>query len=96
MEPYGLTLAALLTAIIAQSLAAGLCAELAWHRAQIPAERRIWLAFAIAMLLAALHHGYSLELAVRAGLFDLRQAVIAAISALLFAAAAWGLRRRSP
>jgi hypothetical protein len=96
MEPYSLTLVALLMALVAQSLAAGLCAELSWHRAQVPAERRIWLAFAVAMLLAALHNGYSLELAVRTGLFDLRQAVIAAVSGLLFAAAAWGLRRRSP
>jgi membrane protease YdiL (CAAX protease family) len=96
MDPYLLTLGALVAALIAQALAAGLCAEMVARPVQPAGERGIWLALAVAALLAALHHGYTLELAVRTGLFDLRQATLAALSAVLVATAVWGFRRRSP
>lgn len=96
MDPYVATLAALFAALVGQSLAAGWCAELASRRGQPFGERAVWMAFAVAALLAALHHGYTLELAFRTGLFDLRQALLGALSGVLFAAAAWGLRRRLP
>jgi NADPH-dependent 2,4-dienoyl-CoA reductase/sulfur reductase-like enzyme len=94
MDPYVATLAALVTALVSQALAAGWCAEMASRRGQTFAEQAVWMAFAIAALLAALHHGYTLELAFRTGLFDLRQGVLGALSGVLFAAAARGLRQR--
>lgn len=96
MDPYVATLAALVTALVGQSLAAGWFAEMATHRGQPFGERAVWTAFAVAALLAALHHGYTLELAFRTGLFDLRQAILGALSSVLFAVAARGLRRRLP
>ena len=96
MDPYVATLAALVVALVGQSLAAGWCAEMASRRGQLRGERTVWIAFAVAALLAALHHGYTLELALRTSLFDLRQAILGALSSTLFAAAAWGLSRRSP
>jgi hypothetical protein len=94
MDPYTATLAALVIALVAQSLAAGWGAEMATRRGQPRGERAVWIAFAVAALLSSLHHGYTLELALRTGLFDLRQALLGALSGVLFAAAAWGLRRR--
>jgi hypothetical protein len=49
---------------------------------------------AIASLLLALHHGYALELAVRTGLYDMRQAVLAGLVGLLFALGINALRRQ--
>lgn len=94
MDPWLTAVMALAVALVAQAVAAGQCAELATRRSLGPDARWLWGAFAVAALLAALHHGYSLELALRTGLFDLRQATIAALSGLLFALAAWGFRRR--
>ncbi|NJD26212.1 MAG: hypothetical protein FIB06_12485 [Betaproteobacteria bacterium] len=96
MDPHTLTVVTLVAALIAQALAAGLCAEMFARPVQPAGERGIWLALAIGALLAALHHGYTLELAVRTGIFDLRQATLAALSAMLIATAVWGFRRRSP
>jgi membrane protease YdiL (CAAX protease family) len=61
----------------------------------LPAARHGWLALAIAALLFSLHHGYSLELALRTGLYDLRQALISALAALLLAYAVNQFRRRA-
>ena len=47
-----------------------------------------------ASLLLALHHGYALELAVRTGLYDMRQAVLAGLVGLLFALGINALRRQ--
>jgi hypothetical protein len=96
MDPLTLALLALATALVAQAIAAGLCAELVSRPAQPRSEQAIWLALAVAALLAALHHGYTLELALRTGIFDLRRALLSALSSLLVAAAVWGFRRRSP
>ena len=96
MDPYVATLVALLAAMVGQATAAGLTLECYLRPAQPAAARRIWFAFASGALLLALHHGYTLELALRTGIYDLSQAVIAAFAALLLAGAAWGLRRCTP
>ena len=89
MSPYGLTLLALLGALVAQSIATGIALELAFRKPY----RRHWLALGIGSGLLALHHGYALELALSTGLHDLRQALLAAIAALLMALAVSGFRR---
>lgn len=93
MNPYILTLWSLATALTAQSLAAGLSIELYLRQELASGQRRSWLAVATGSLLLALHHGYTLELALRTGLYDMRQAVLAGLIALLFALGVFGLRR---
>ena len=93
MSSYTMTLLALITALIAQSWATGLATERFLRREQSVLARRSWMALAIASLIFALQHGYALELAVRTGLHDLRQAVLAGCASLLLALAVYGLRR---
>ena len=93
MSSYTMTLLALLAALVAQSWATGLATERFLRKEQSSLARRSWLALAIASLIFALHHGYALELAVRTGLHDLRQAVLAGCASLLLALAVYGLRR---
>lgn len=89
MSPYGLTLLALLGALVAQSIATGIALELAFRKPY----RRHWLALGIGSGLLALHHGYTLELGLRTGIYDLRQAALAAIVSLFLALGFFGLRR---
>ena len=93
MSSHALAQFALLGALLAQSYVTGLATELFLRKEQSSLARRSWLALAIASLIFALHHGYALELAVRTGLHDLRQAVLAGCASLLLALAVYGLRR---
>ena len=93
MSSHALAQFALLGALLAQSFATGLATELFLRKEQSSLARRSWLALAIASLIFALHHGYALELAVRTGLHDLRQAVLAGCASLLLALGVYGLRR---
>jgi len=95
MNDYTLAVLALLLALLAQSLAAGLATEVFLRKELKPAARRSWLAFAIGSLLFALLHGYALELALRTGLYDLRQAVWGCLAGLLIAYAVSQLRREA-
>lgn len=94
MSPYALTLLCLFSALLAQATASGLMLELWLRREQAHGQRSMWLAFSLGNLLLSLHHGYTLELAARTGLFDLRQAALATLAGLLIAFASWRLRRR--
>ncbi len=89
MSAYALTLWALLGALVAQSVATGIALELALHKPY----RRPWMALGIGAGLLALYHGHTLELALRTGLYDLQQAVLAALVALLLTLGFYGLRR---
>jgi len=95
MNPYLLAVLALLLAAIAQTSAAWIAAESFWRKGQGSRSRRSWLALTLAAGLLALHSGYTLELALRTGLYDLRQAVLAALIGLLFALGIYGLRRQA-
>jgi membrane protease YdiL (CAAX protease family) len=95
MNDYSQSLLALLLAFGAQSLVAGLATEVFLRKEIASSARHGWLALAIAALLFSLHHGYSLELALRTGLYDLRQALISALAALLLAYAVNQFRRRA-
>jgi len=94
MNPYTLTLWSLAIALIAQSLFSGLAIDLSLRREQLSGLRRSWLALSIGSTLLALHHGYSLELALRTGIYDMRQAVLGGLVAVFFALGVWGLRRQ--
>ena len=94
MSAYSLSVWSLIGALLTQSIAAGLAIEL-YLRNDLPRTlRRTWLALAIASLLLALHHGYTLELAMRTGLYDMRQAVLVALVGIFFALGIYGLRRQ--
>lgn len=95
MNPYVLSLWSLALALVAQSVAAGLSVDLFMRPGQRRGTRRAWLAVALCALLLAVHHGYTIELAVRTGLYDLRQAVLAALIAIFFALGVYGLKRSS-
>ncbi len=95
MNPYLLAVLALLLAAIAQTSAAWIAAESFWRKGQGSSSRRSWLALTLAAGLLALHSGYTLELALRTGLYDLRQAILAALIGLLFALGIYGLRRQA-
>lgn len=95
MNHYSLNLLALAIAIFGQAIACGLCAELALSRSRPRFSRLSWAMLAAAAALLALHHGYSLELAMRTGLYDLRQSLLAAVVALLGVLALFGLRQQA-
>ncbi len=94
MNGYAISLWALIAALGCQAFAAGLAVESYLWRGQSPARRRPWLALATGSLLLALHHGYTLELALRTGLHDMRQAVLAALAGACFALGTYALRRQ--
>jgi hypothetical protein len=94
VNPYLLTLWSLAIALLAQSLVTGLAIELFIRKGLTSGVRRAWLALSIGSMLLALHHGYNLELALRTGLYDMRQAVLAGLVAVFFALGVWGLRRQ--
>ncbi len=94
MNAYALALWASFAALILQTFAAGMGIECYLLRGLPRGRRRLWLTLAGGSLLLALHHGYTLELALRTGLYDLRQAVLAAAAGLCFAYAAVALRRQ--
>lgn len=95
MNEYSQSLLALLAAFCAQSLVAGLATEVFLRRELANSARHGWLALAVGALLFTLHHGYSLELALRTGLYDLRQAMISGIAAVLLAYAVNQFRKRA-
>ncbi|MGE5472074.1 MAG: hypothetical protein ACM3X0_14855 [Bacteroidota bacterium] len=94
MNPYLIALLALLLAAIAQTSIAWVATELFMRTGQSSRERRSWLAIALGASMLALQHGYTLELALETGLYDLRQALLAAFVSLLFATGTHGLKRQ--
>ena len=63
-------------------------------RRDLPRPQRFaWLALSLAGLLFALHNGYALEMAVRTGLYDFRQATLSMLAGLLAAFAVHRFRR---
>lgn len=93
MSPYNLAVLALLLAAVAQTSAAWIAAELFLLKGQDSTRRRAWLGISLAAMLLALQQGYAIELALRTGLYDLRQALLAMLVALLFALGLFGIRR---
>jgi hypothetical protein len=95
MNSYTLTLAFLFVALLCQVLISGTSVE-CWLRRELPRrQRNTWLSLSLASLLFALHHGYALELAVRTGLYDFRQATLTMLAGLLAAYAIHQFRRQA-
>ena len=94
MNSYALTLAILLAATVLQIWSSALAIEGFLRHKQDGGLRRLWLAVAGTATLLALHDGYALELALRTGLYDLRQAVLVGLIALLMSFVIHGFRRR--
>lgn len=92
MNPYLLAVLALLLAAIAQTSIAWVATERFLRREQSRRQSRSWLAIGLGAAFLALQHGYALELALRTGLYDLRQALLASLVAVLFAFGAYGLK----
>ena len=93
MNSYTLAVLALLLAAVAQTSAAWIATELFLLKGQSGTRRRAWLAISLGAMLLALQHGYAIELALRTGLFDLRQALLAMLVALFFALGLFSIRR---
>jgi hypothetical protein len=95
MNAYILALLAGLAGLAGHSLAGGLALELFLRRDLMLTVRRAWLAVSLGCVMLGLQQGYSLELALRTGLYDLRQAVLGGLAGVLLAIAVMVLRRRA-
>ena len=92
MNPYQLTIASLMLAAIAQTSIAWVAFERALTRGSGGRQKLSWSCIALGAAFLAIQHGYALELALRTGLYDQRQALLAAFISLLFAIGTHGLR----
>ena len=89
MSPYVLAVLSLALALAVQCFAAGIMTFMALR----PPYRRAAMVLAIGLALLAMHHAFSLELALHTGIFDLRQALLAAGGSLLLLLGLAGFRR---
>lgn len=85
MSDYLLCLLTLFLAVVTQATVTGLAAGMCVRRDLPVRLRAAGLALAIGGLVLALHDGYTLELAVGTGLYDLHRAVLSALGGALFA-----------
>lgn len=95
MTPLEIAELALIVALAGQAVAGGIAFERSLRQWGSSNSRRLWLAVACASLLLAVHHGHSLELALRSGLFDLGQALLSGAAGVLYGIAVTGLSRRA-
>lgn len=96
MNSYQLSLYFLFVAALSQALTGGLALKASLQR-DLPGERwRLWVALSIGTLLLALHHSYTLNLALQTGLYDFRQATLVMLAGLATSYAVWQLRRLKP
>lgn len=93
MNTYLLSLYFLFVAALSQALIGGFALKSSLQR-DLPRERwRLWVALSIGTLLLALHHSYTLNLALQTGLYDFRQAMLVMLAGLATSFAVWQLRR---
>lgn len=95
MNAYIISLYTLGLALVAHSIISGIAFERFFHRTPESNNRQLWLALAIGSLLLGLQHGYSIELALKTGIYDLRQALLAGSASLLFVWALLAFNRRA-
>ncbi len=93
MSAYTLAVIALFVAAVFQTGALWLCVEAFFANGQTRSRRVSWFALGSAALFLALHAGHALELALRTGLFDLRQSLLAVLVSCGLVIAAIGFRR---
>lgn len=93
MNTYLLSLYFLFIAALSQALIGGFALKSSLQR-DLPRERwRLWVALSIGTLLLALHHSYTLNLALQTGLYDFRQATLVMLAGLATSFVVWQLRR---
>lgn len=88
MSPYALAVLSLTLAVLAQCITTVMATLVAMR----PPYRRARMALAIGLALLATQEAFSLELALRTGLYDLRQSLLAAGVSLLLLFGLLGLR----
>ncbi len=96
MNSYALTLISLLTAMIVHVMITWMSIAAYLTKEKQPGLRRSWLAIATASTLFALHHAYTLELAMSTGLYDMRQAVLVGLAAIFLGLGVYGFKRQIP
>lgn len=96
MNPYSLTVISLLGAMIAHVVITSMAIGAYFSERQKPGLSRAWLAVAIGSTLFAVHHAYTLELALKTGLYDMRQAVFIGLAAIFIGLGVYGFRRQTP
>lgn len=94
MNSYSLSLLGLSLGLLGQSIAGGLAFERFVHHTGSAVRRRHWLALAVGSLLLGLHHGHALELALKTGIHDWRQAILVSVAGLLYAYVVAGFSRQ--
>lgn len=96
MNTYLLSIYFLFIAALSQAAIGALAFKFSLQR-DLPAARwRMWVAFSIGALLLALHHGNTLHLAAKSGLYDFQQAVLALLAGLATSYVVWQLRPPKP
>ena len=93
MSSYQVAQIALVAGIFGHALASGTAIESALRQGISSARRAFWLAIGLGGLLLALQNGFALELALKTGLFDLRQSLLAGTAGVLYGVAVTGLSR---
>lgn len=93
MNAYLWSLFALVLALFGQAIAAGQAFDIATRKGG--RHRAAAFALFVASLVLTLQHGYAFELALRTGLFDFRQSILAALSGICAALGLYGLRRNA-
>jgi hypothetical protein len=96
MNTYLLSIYFLFAASLCQALIGGFALKSWLQRDQPSDRRRMWAAFSMGALLLALHHGHTLSLAAKTGLYDFSQATLALLGGLATTFAIWLLRRQKP
>jgi hypothetical protein len=92
MNAYLLSVYFLLIAALSQALIGGFALKFSLQRNLPTRQWRMWVAFGVGTLLLALHHSYTLNLALQTGLYDFRQAILVMLAALATSFAVWQLR----
>ena len=83
MSLYHTALAFYVVALVCQTTVSGLSLQ-CWRRHdQATGWRRLWLSLSLMALFLALQQAYWLEIAVRTGLYDFRQASFSMLAGLL-------------
>lgn len=95
MSDYLLALFALGCGLIGQAMASGQAIDCLLRRRETMPGQRIWACLAIAALLLALQNAYALELALKTGLYDLRQSLLGGVAGMLSASLVYALSRRT-
>lgn len=89
MSHYALAVICLALALVAQCFAAGLMTFAALR----PPYRRAAMLLAVGLSLLALHHAFTLELALHTGIFDLRESLLAVGISILLLFGLTGFKR---